>query len=154
MKSYLLPFVVFTLAQLTCLAQSVQRQTTSSAGSSSVDQKIIGQPYGTNTYDSDKLSYRPGFQQPVFKVEPISVGLNLSVFPNPATDMVTITSKVIITKAEVRVTDANGKLLFKQDFEELKECKINCQNWMDAAYFITVTNDKSKTYTAKLIINR
>ena len=94
MKSYFFAFV-FILINFACSAQSLQRQSISPMGCSSTINQItfsqtVGQIYGTNTNNNNETIYRPGFQQPVFKIVNIRSFIEAKLFPNPTTEAITI----------------------------------------------------------------
>src|ERR1700751_3041162 len=76
-------------------SQTLQRQSIGCAGTFTntggiVIQQTVGQPYSTTTSYTDNVIYRPGFQQPVLKINVIHSTISLNLFPNPATNYVTI----------------------------------------------------------------
>src|ERR1019366_7766054 len=79
-----LVFVFFIFSTTLLEAQSFQRQTIASAGDYTLSlgtliQETIGQPYSTQTFDNDKMSFRPGFQQPALSLELIAANLTLKL---------------------------------------------------------------------------
>ena len=85
-------------------SQSLQRQSIGSAGGSiysngTLIQQTVGQPYSTNTSYDNGIIYRPGFQQPVFKLDLIKTSINMDVYPNPATNWVTLKSSKLLKNA-------------------------------------------------------
>jgi hypothetical protein len=159
MKRVLQVFFLFSVFGLhNSKAQSLQRETISSTGTSvtsegSVIRQTIGQPYNTGTNYNNSISFRPGFQQPVFKMELISSDLDLLVFPNPAVYFVTIKSPVPLVNVLLTVTDASGKLLLSEKIPELLSHQVNCEAWSNGVYFFNITDDKARSYSAKLIIS-
>ena len=155
-----------TLASLTFLivgifsktqAQSLQRQGIGSAGSyvyaeGTLIQQTVGQPYSTNTRYDDNLTYRPGFQQPIFKVNLIRTTINLDVFPNPATNWVTLKSTKTLSDVKIQVVDIAGKLIVNQQVDEFNSYTINCEEWPNGIYVISVADNGNNSYSSKLII--
>ncbi len=138
-------------------AQSLQRQCIASAGSSMSDngtliRQTIGQPYGTTSYYSNEIRFNPGFQQPVFIVETIMSIISATIFPNPTAQQVTIETEVELENARVQVIDINGKLLLDEKVGKLKSYTINCSDWANGSYFITLSDSKHDLYASKLII--
>lgn len=140
-------------------AQSLERQTISSTGSSifsegTLIRQTIGQPYNTSTNYSNNITYRPGFQQPIFKTTIIRNNLSLKVFPNPAAEYLTIESSSLIKNATITIIDNAGKLVFTDKLELLDKYQLNCSIFANGAYFVSVYDDNGKYFSAKLIIQR
>jgi hypothetical protein len=161
-KTSILLFIFIVFFQYSCIvrAQSIQRQTISSTGSYFTSdgyliRQTIGQPYNTKTSNQNNISYRPGFQQPVFQIEILLSNLKLTIFPNPSSDFVNIESSVVLKGVKLDVFDNIGQLVFTSNFESFKSFKLNCTNYSSGAYIINITSitDK-KALSAKLIINR
>ena len=138
-------------------SQTLQRQSIASGGTYMLNdgtliQQTVGQAYPTGAFYSNEITYRPGFQQPVFKIELIYSTISLNVFPNPATRLVTIQSSEIIINAHVQVVDMAGKLLINQQISELKTYSFYCDEWANGFYMISVSDEKNKKYSAKLVI--
>lgn len=156
-------FILFTLmfSQIS-LAQSVKRQSIGSYGTSGVTNSTIsgqtvGQPYATNSYNSDVISLTPGFQQPVSynrdRPNPVLEIIALKVFPNPAIHNFTIKSQELLENVEIQVSDINGRLILNDQLSKLTSHSINCSTWQSSMYFITVASeDLQFRYSTKLII--
>ena len=159
-KNFTIFFILFILFGFInqINSQVLQRECVASGGTfMSSDgiliQQTIGQPYSTNTYYSNEISYRPGFQQPVFKIQLIQSTINLSVFPNPATRLVTIQSKDgSIKDVIIQVIDMSGRVLINQQISEFKSYSFNCEDWANGIYIISLSGSQSKRYSAKLEI--
>ncbi|MES2592353.1 MAG: T9SS type A sorting domain-containing protein [Bacteroidota bacterium] len=148
-------FVVFILGYGT--AQTLQRQCIGSGGTFMVDngvliQQTVGQPYATNTNYSDGITYRPGFQQPIFKIKLIHSTISLNVFPNPATSWVTLQCDNILKDVIIRVVDIAGKLLIEEKIAEFKSYTLNCEDWINGTYLITASDSQNNSYSSKLMI--
>ena len=139
-------------------AQSLKRECIASTGSGSVTnglviQQTIGQCYDTKPSYSDKLTYTPGFQQPIFKIVNIGISsIEAKVFPNPASKQITIETTTMVKNVTLKVTDVSGKILYFKKFNELKNEVINCSEWANGTYLINLSNSESNLYSAKLII--
>lgn len=145
--------IVFDVAY----AQSLQRQSIGSAGGSvyyngTLVQQTVGQPYATNTSYDDGIIYRPGFQQPVFKVDLIKTSINMDVYPNPATSWVNLKSSKMLTSATFQVVDINGKLIFKETFNEFDSYTLKCDDWSNGTYVLSLSDQAGNYYSSKLII--
>lgn len=153
----LVVFFIFciTLSQ----AQSFQRQTIASAGDYTLSlgtliRETIGQPYSTQTFESNEMSYRPGFQQPALSLELIASNLTLKLFPNPAATFINMATTEMIENVTLRICDNNGKLVMNENIGQLKSYQIDCAQFLNGLYMITVSTPNSKSFSAKLIINR
>jgi hypothetical protein len=150
---------IFVVLGFQGFSQTLQRQCIGSGGSHMITngmliQQTVGQPYSTNTNYSDGVSYRPGFQQPIYKVDLIHSTINLNVFPNPATNWVTINSSKTLKDAHIRIVEIAGKLLLEETIAEFKSYTFNCENWLNGTYVISLVDSKGKSYSSKLIILR
>jgi photosystem II stability/assembly factor-like uncharacterized protein len=72
------------------------------------------------------------------------------VYPNPAHQFVTISSKEV-DSFQLTVTDITGKVLLNNSFTGV-ENSIDTSNFMDGIYFFTMRSD-SKTQTIKIVKN-
>ena len=158
LKSYIVvSFLIFFIIQ--SKSQSLQRQSIACCGTYMINngtliQQTVGQPYGTTASYDNSVTYRPGFQQPVFKLEFIHANISLKVFPNPATRVVTIESSTMLTDVLVQVNDMSGKILVSQKISEFNSISFNCENWANGFYTISVSDSKNNEYSTKLIISR
>lgn len=141
----------------TAYAQSLQRQCIGSGGNfmfsdGALIQQTVGQPYSTQTRYEDNITYRPGFQQPVFRVSLIRSNISMDVFPNPATNWVTLKSSKTLINARIQVFDIAGKLLVDQRVDEFNSYTLNCEEWGNGMYVIALNDDAKNSYSSKLII--
>ena len=140
-------------------AQAIKRQCIASTGSYSTEngttvQQTIGQPYGTTSYYSNKTRYNPEFQQPVYRIEIIKSRIDATVFPNPAVNQLTIETSVLLEDVTLQILDISGKLLLNENIKEFKTYSIDCSNWSNGTYLITMSDSKYDLYSSKLIISR
>lgn len=140
-------------------AQTLKRQCVASTGSYVSEngvtlQQTIGQPYGTTPYYSNTTRYTPGFLQPVFRIENIKSSIDATIFPNPTSNQVTIESTIILENVLIQIVDINGKILLNQKIAEFKTYTIDCSNWSNGAYVISLADAKNSLYSSKLIITR
>ncbi len=140
-------------------AQTLKRQCVASTGNYVSEngvtlQQTIGQPYGTAPYYSNTTRYTPGFLQPVFRIENIKSSIDATVFPNPASNQVTIASTIILENVVIQIVDITGKMLLNQKIAEFKTYTIDCSNWSTGAYVISLADSKNSLYSSKLIITR
>lgn len=154
-----LSMIKFALFGSVFFAQTLQRQCIGSAGSfassdGTLIQQTVGQPYSTATNYSGGVAYRPGFQQPVIKIDLIHANVQLDVFPNPAVNWVTLKSSKILTGVEINVFDVIGQLVLKEKQPEFKSFSFNCETWINGTYILSLIDEKGANYTAKLIVSK
>ena len=113
--------------------------------------------YTTNTGTSGSASQ--GVQQPyeIYAVTSVDdakdLNINLSAFPNPTFDFLTLKIESAITKnLSYLLFDMNGKLLATQKLDGV-ETKIAMNNYAAATYFIQITTNNSTLKTFKIIKN-
>ncbi|MFN3444373.1 MAG: T9SS type A sorting domain-containing protein, partial [Bacteroidia bacterium] len=79
----------------------------------------------------------------------------ISVYPNPAEDVVNITVKELTNiNYNVTITDITGKTVFNNQLNSMlnnNTASINISNFNKGMYFIYLSNDKG-TSTQKLIV--
>lgn len=149
----------FQLLTFNCTAQTLKRQCIASTGNCILEngttvQQTIGQPYGTTSYYSNKTRYNPGFQQPVFSVETIKSTINATVFPNPASNQITIETNLTLENVIIQIIELSGKLVLNEKTNEFKSYTINCADWSNGVYLITLSDSKNNLYSSKLIISK
>ena len=152
--------IIFFVLIINVNAQSLQRQTIASIGAYTLDngtliRQTIGQSYGTTSDYSNDIRFNPGFQQPLFRVETIhsTININISVFPNPATNQVTIKSSNVLKNVMLQIISINGQQLMDEKINEFNSYTINCDSWASGVYLITLSSDKN-LYSSKLIISK
>ena len=124
---------------------------------------------GTVTYSVGQISYTTntgtigsacqGVQQPfeIFKVTSVDeakdLNINLSAFPNPTFDFLTLKIESESTKnLSYLLLDINGKLLASQKLDGA-ETKIAMNNYAAATYFVKITENNNTLKTFKIIKN-
>jgi hypothetical protein len=144
--------------------QSVKRQAISSYGATvSIDNVIWGQTAGQcyNTegdFENGTLVLQ-GFQQPSsYTIEDLSSfeweDLDISVFPNPATYSLSVTSPEPIEQAYIRVIDMTGKQVFYEKVSNLLLYTLYCNSWVKGVYLISVSDSEQNSKTVQLIITK
>jgi phosphatidylserine/phosphatidylglycerophosphate/cardiolipin synthase-like enzyme len=76
--------------------------------------------------------------------------LELSVFPNPFTDAVTVKVQNAVEKLTVRITDQLGRIVSENEVYQVTEVSFNLSTVSPGVYFVSV-NSGNKQYTQKLI---
>ena len=101
-------------------------------------------------------SVTQGVQQPyeisVLSVSENAENINLSVYPNPSTDYLYLTSSDEISGLSYQLFDMNGRLLKSEKITE-NQTNIDMQGLVSATYFVTI-NKGNKTVKSFKIIKR
>lgn len=141
-------------------AQGIKRQSIGShaasgyVGSVSIHE-TAGQAYGTPSYYNDVFGIRPGFQQPEsFKIIESKNELQLGVYPNPASYSFTIESEHLLNNTQLQVVDLNGKTVYNSSAEAFRHTKVDCSQWANGTYFISLRDKENTLYSSKLIITK
>lgn len=77
---------------------------------------------------------------------------NLSVFPNPANDVVNVTNAENILVNGITVTDLNGRTVKSSKFDGVANASINISDLASGVYMMTVSSDKG-SMTKKIVKN-
>jgi hypothetical protein len=77
-------------------------------------------------------------------------GLSVSVYPNPANDLINI--KSTLSEGNITIFDMTGKLLINQQFSGAMN-SINTSELKNGIYNLTISNGE-KTSSEKLIIQK
>ncbi len=165
LKIPLLVFLFFgVLVPYVNQAQSLKRQCISSYATIVTSEGVTicqtaGQPFGSATMNEYKNQTLIGFQQPiVFRVEKMNPetlkNLKLAIYPNPATYQVAIQAERLIENSNIQVTDLNGKLVMSEKVARLETYHINCENWANGIYIITLSDQDKNRSSLKLIISK
>lgn len=73
------------------------------------------------------------------------------IYPNPATDQVTLLLKNPNADNQVQIMDINGKVLFKKSASNMDKVELATTDFIPGLYFISVSNGKAVS-THKLLI--
>ena len=144
------------------IAAKAQQSTNISGGNAtgtggSVSYSVGQMSYTTNTGTNGSACQ--GVQQPyeIYKVTSVDeakdLNINLSAFPNPTFDNLTLKIESESTKnLSYLLFDMNGKLLATQKLDGA-ETKIAMNNYAAATYFIKITENNNTLKTFKIIKN-
>lgn len=149
--------VVLVIFSYQLSAQHLERQNVGSAGTSTISdgtvfRQTVGQPYSTNTSYTDDVQYRPGFQQPVLKVNLIHTSIDMNVFPNPTASTVTMQSTKTLKNVLLTISDVSGKIVLEQRMDEFLTFSFNCSDWGNGVYLIALADGQNNSYSSKLIV--
>jgi len=70
------------------------------------------------------------------------VSAKFNLYPNPATDLVTITNSENIGIKEIAVYDLNGKIVKSQKFKKENEILLNTEDLNSGTYFLHIVTDE------------
>jgi len=76
----------------------------------------------------------------------------VSVYPNPATDVINITNTENVLVNGVTVTDLNGRTVKSAKFAGVADAQVNVSDLSAGVYMVTVTSDKG-SLTKKIVKN-
>ncbi|NQY09261.1 MAG: T9SS type A sorting domain-containing protein [Flavobacteriales bacterium] len=124
---------------------------------------------GTSSYSVGQITYTTdtgtngsvakGVQQPyeisiVTGIEATNINLELSVYPNPTTDRLTLAVKdTELNNLKFQLYDLSGKLIQQDQLRE-QNTQINMQNLAAATYLLKVTDSNKVVKTFKIIRNK
>ena len=79
-----------------------------------------------------------------------SFATEIKVFPNPASEMVTISNTYTAQNTSVSIYDVMGRIVKKLDFKG-KELRFSVENFQPGVYYLKISEGKKQT-TKKLIV--
>ncbi len=88
---------------------------------------------------------------PVLKTNEFSDS-SFSVYPNPATNLVKISSKENVVVNAISITDINGRVVKNNKFENRANIEVNISDLTSGVYLIKITSNEG-TETKKIIKN-
>lgn len=143
---------------LTAQAQQVTTATGGNAsGSGGTVAYSVGQiVYTTNTGTTGSVAQ--GVQQPyeisiVLGIDNHSINLELSAYPNPTTDYLTLNvGNAELSTLNFQLYDISGKLIESKKITSTTET-IRTENLPTATYFLKVSNNNKEVKTFKIIKN-
>lgn len=79
----------------------------------------------------------------------------ISIYPNPATEVLNIESNMSLAKSKILVTNLLGKeiLIINYKLLNLNSLQINTSNLSKGIYLVNVVNENNTTSTHKIVIN-
>ncbi|MDC7999647.1 T9SS type A sorting domain-containing protein [Aequorivita todarodis] len=107
-------------------------------------QFLFAATYGRSTYKIDISGNILDTDENLFASE-------VKVFPNPASEMVTISLKNASEKASLLVYDVMGKMVKQLNFQNNKEIRFSVESLQAGVYYLKIS-DKTKQTTKKLIV--
>lgn len=145
-------------------SQSIARQSINSFGGSAVTDgyrisATVGQTYITQSEKSGSLVFHPGFQQQLIAGKKQVIingeGLNIKLFPNPASTEFRIMPSRLIGEAVITVLDMNGKVISETKHSQFRETSIDASGWPAGLYAIRVVHQQAhETFSGRILIIR
>lgn len=143
------------------LTAQAQQATTATGGNASGSGGTVAYSVGQVVYTTNTGttgSVAQGVQQPyeisiVLGIDNHSINLELSAYPNPTTDYLTLNvGNSELSTLNFQLLDINGKLIEAKKISSTTET-IRMENLPSATYFLKVTNNNQEVKTFKIIKN-
>jgi hypothetical protein len=99
------------------------------------DNTILAFTYGNGVYKNDVLEDAVGIQQPVLTVK-------AEIFPNPVTDVLTISFNVSMSEVNAQLLDASGKVVKERKIFSAEKFNWNLDGVPSGTYFIHLQSEK------------
>lgn len=115
-------------------------------GSSATYRYIVTDVAGTTHYDSITLVLN---YVELASISATQKNMELTMAPNPATDLVTIQADGV-TDGKIRIVDVLGNVVYTGEFNNVK--KLNLSDYKNGVYFVTIHSASTKGLTKKLVI--
>ncbi len=151
-------FLLILLSFFNIASTSAQNSTLSAGGEASSGAGSFSFSIGQVAYEQiENTTFKvyQGVQQPYLaaatnQINPVGENLLVSLFPNPATDVVFIQNTQKIKNLNYRMTDASGKILGSGNVTEDKTA-IDIAGYSPGIYFFLVLNQSNTQQTFTLI---
>ena len=75
----------------------------------------------------------------------------VKVFPNPASEIVSISLKNVSDKISLNIYDVMGRIVKQQDFDDKKDIRLSVEDFQPGIYYLKISDGKKQT-TKKLIV--
>lgn len=98
-----------------------------------------------------RSSYKIDVSNNILKGEDNSFSSEVKVFPNPATDIVSISLKTSSNNASLFIYDTMGRLVKQQNLENEKLMNLSVEGFQPGVYYLKISDGK-KQVTKKLIV--
>lgn len=109
----------------------------------------------TATHSAEDYIITQGFHQDdyvITTVEDLQTDINISVFPNPATDFITINLEASLIPSSVLLSDTNGKAILQRKIFDA-ESKLDFSSYTQGVYFLSIKRENKVIKTFKIIKN-
>jgi hypothetical protein len=109
---------------------------------------------GTNIADSVDVFFSHG-QNCATSVNPIENEISFDVFPNPATDKISLNLSENISKGEILITNVLGMVISRRNVSEfITNNEISLSGLANGFYFVTLVSDNKKLLTKRFQVLR
>ncbi|MBZ9650628.1 T9SS type A sorting domain-containing protein [Psychroflexus montanilacus] len=157
MKNYKLTFILVLAIQFSAFAQQALSVTggdaTGVGGSSSF---TVGQ-VAFNFWEGSTATLSEGIQQPIenytLSVNDLETTFSLSIYPNPASDHLTINfDNMIEKKYNYKLFDLNGKLILKDQITS-NQTLLDLKPFASSIYLLNLYKSNIKLQSFKILKN-
>jgi hypothetical protein len=123
--------------------------------------QIIGSTGGTdalpNTASSvglfDNLIIRASATDTLLGIEPIEINdASFEVYPNPANNFISVSSRLSETITSIAITDMNGRIVKSQTYDNLADVAMNISDLANGMYLMNIASKEGNS-TQKIIKN-
>ena len=150
--------IICAAALLFCTAAAnAQTAVATAGGEAGTVSFTIGQPF-VEVATSSQGSVTPGVQQ-AYVIATVDVGvadlaaaIELSAYPNPVTDRLTLSAATDNASLRYTLTDNNGRTLATDEIADALT-EIDMAQYVPAVYFLRVDDGKNMVKTFKIIKN-
>ena len=140
-------------------SQSISKQVIGSAGKTQSNPNLkvswtVGEPIvGLMTAGGHQLSngYYPAMNIKTLKVEDKSLDLQVKVYPNPTSQLLSVSHPELNSFA-IQITDLNGKQMYLGTIG--KDHPLDVSHYTQGMYLVTIENKETKTKNTYKIIKK
>jgi hypothetical protein len=112
-----------------------------------VFKKVVNYGDGSNATTGARMAHN-------LQTEALIQNWDLNIFPNPATNQITLESSTENEILHLSINDISGRLVLKQDVK-LNGFMANLDlSLLNGAYMVTVTNSQNETIIKKLLVSK
>jgi len=163
----LMTLVLLLTSAASGFTQSITPEVVSSGGGDSTNANAglswtVGEPV-SETKTGANATVTQGFHQSHFEIisieEHAELGYDISVYPNPATDHITVELKFTgnqpapdKTKFKIVLTDIAGKALWKKGIKNQLQCEVPMQGFAEGQYILQISGAGGVLYESAKII--
>lgn len=152
MKEKILPIGLFLLTASLSAQEVISSQGDSYSNGSHTLDYTIGEPV-IETVSNGSNDLTQGFHQTklvITKVEDVNIGLNVSIFPNPTSELVNLTMENY-QGFTLHLFDVSGKLLQQSNLTDIKTT-VSLDVYPKGSYMLSLTNKENKKIKTYQII--